>query len=53
MISTDKIFKNLCLTLFVLTSSLVFSQDFSERVKDFISVDISRVAITNCTLIDG
>lgn len=60
MISIDMIFsnvrwrsKNLCLILFSLITSLLFSQNFSERVKDFISIDTSRIAITNCTLIDG
>ena len=31
----------------------LLGQEFSERVKDFISIDTSRIAITNCTLIDG
>ena len=43
----------LTLILILLFPFHLFGQDFTERVRDFISVDTSRVAITNCALIDG
>ncbi|MGC6431499.1 MAG: amidohydrolase family protein [Jejuia sp.] len=41
------------LFLFTVTTYTIYAQNFSERVKSFISVDTTLVAVKNVSLIDG